>query len=86
MPDHLLPPGETGFLLRVRGDSMSGGGIYDGDPAVVRPATPAEHRQIVVAIVGDPDTAATRWRRDEGEGRPEQGGPCFRVSVRGSTC
>jgi repressor LexA len=38
-------------------DSLLGAGIHDGDLAVVRPAETAEHRQIVVALVGDPDTA-----------------------------
>jgi repressor LexA len=57
VPDHLLPHDEDGFLLRVRGDSMTGAGIHDGDLAVVRSAETAEHRQIVVAIVGDNDAA-----------------------------
>jgi repressor LexA len=36
---------------------MTGAGIHDGDLAVVRSAETAEHRQIVVAIVGDNDAA-----------------------------
>ena len=57
MPDHLLPADEDGFLLRVHGDSMLGAGIHHGDLAVIRQADAAERRQIVVAIIGDPDSA-----------------------------
>ena len=44
--------GESGcFVLRVRGDSMIGAGILDGDKVVVRPQPDAENGQIVVALL-----------------------------------
>ena len=49
--------GESGcFVLRVRGDSMIGAGILDGDKVVVRPQPDAENRQIVVALLDDSAT------------------------------
>lgn len=49
--------GEAGcFVLRVRGDSMIGAGILDGDKVVVRPQPDAENGQIVVALLDDSAT------------------------------
>lgn len=49
--------GEPGcFALRVRGDSMIGAGIFDGDKIVVRPQQDAENGQIVVALLEDSAT------------------------------
>ena len=49
--------GESGcFVLRVRGDSMIGAGILDGDKVVVRPQPDAENGQIVVALLDDSST------------------------------
>ena len=49
--------GESGcFVLRVRGDSMIGEGILDGDKVVVRPQPDAENGQIVVALLDDSAT------------------------------
>lgn len=49
--------GESGcFVLRVRGDSMIGVGILDGDKVVVRPQPDAENGQIVVALLDDSAT------------------------------
>ena len=49
--------GESGcFVLRVRGDSMIGAGILDGDKVVVRQQPDAENGQIVVALLDDSAT------------------------------
>lgn len=49
--------GESGcFVLRVRGDSMIGAGILDGDKVVVRPQPDAENGQIIVALLDDSAT------------------------------
>ena len=49
--------GEPGcFALRVRGESMIGAGILDGDRVVVRPQQTADEGQIVVARIGDEAT------------------------------
>ena len=45
------------FLLRVRGESMIDAGILDGDIVVVRRAQDARNGEIVVALVGDDESA-----------------------------
>ena len=45
------------FLLRVTGDSMIEAGILDGDIVVVRKQNDARGGEIVVALVGDDETA-----------------------------
>ncbi len=52
------------FALRVRGDSMIGAGILDGDKVVVRPQPTANDGQIVVARLGDEATVKRLSRRN----------------------
>jgi repressor LexA len=57
--------GEPGcFALRVRGDSMIGAAILDGDMVVVRPQPTANDGQIVVARIGDEATVKRLQRRN----------------------
>jgi repressor LexA len=49
--------GEDGeYVLRVRGDSMIGAGILEGDFVVVRPQEVAKNGEIIVALVGEEAT------------------------------
>ena len=52
------------FALRVRGDSMQGAGILDGDKVVVRPQQTADDGQIVVALIGEEATVMRLQRRN----------------------
>ena len=52
------------FALRVRGDSMVGAAILDGDMVVVRPQQNADDGQIVVARIGDEATVKRLCRRN----------------------
>ena len=52
------------FALRVRGESMIGAGILNGDKVVVRPQQTAEDGQIVVARIGDEATVKRLHRRN----------------------
>ena len=52
------------FALRVRGESMIGAGILDGDKVVVRPQPSADDGQIVVARIGDEATVKRLSRRN----------------------
>ena len=45
------------FLLKVRGDSMIEAGILDGDTLVVRKQEDASNGDVVVALVGDDESA-----------------------------
>ena len=61
------------FLLRVRGDSMVEAGILEDDYVVVRRQQTASNGDIVVALVGDDETAdeatVKRFFREEGRVR-----------------
>ncbi|HEY7729241.1 MAG TPA: transcriptional repressor LexA [Candidatus Eisenbacteria bacterium] len=53
------------FALRVRGDSMRGAGILDGDMVIVRHDAPAKSGEIVVAVIGEEATVKRYFpRRD----------------------
>lgn len=52
------------FALRVRGESMLGAGILDGDKVIVRPQSTADDGQIVVARIGDEATVKRLCRKD----------------------
>jgi repressor LexA len=56
VPAPLATGGEE-FLLRVRGDSMQDAGILEGDYVVVRRQQDARNGDIVVALVGDDESA-----------------------------
>ena len=55
-------PRRPDYLLKVRGMSMQGAGIMDGDLLAVQKATDAKNGQIVVARLGD-DVTVKRFRR-----------------------
>ena len=56
VPEPLSHGGDE-FLLRVRGDSMIDSGILEGDFVVVRRQQDARNGDIVVALVGDDESA-----------------------------
>jgi repressor LexA len=72
VPEPLSRGGEE-FLLRVRGDSMQDAGILEGDYVVVRRQQDARDGEIVVALVGDDESAdeatVKRFFRDAGRVR-----------------
>ena len=49
----LLPYREGDFFLRVRGDSMVGDGILDGDWVLLRPDVGVQHGEIAALLVGE---------------------------------
>jgi len=61
LPEELLGRGET-FALRVRGDSMVGEGILDGDLIVVESRPEAENGTTVVALVRGEATVKKLYR------------------------
>jgi repressor LexA len=55
--------GEDGdYVLRVRGESMKGAGIIEGDYVVVRPSKTAGDGEIVVALIGEEATVKRYFR------------------------
>jgi repressor LexA len=57
VPEPLSKGGGEEFLLRVKGESMINAGILDGDIVVVRQQQDARNGEIVVALVGDDESA-----------------------------
>jgi repressor LexA len=63
VPEDLTGDGDL-FMLKVHGDSMIEGGIFDGDYVVVRSQPSAENGEIVIAgIPGEEATVKTFMRR-----------------------
>jgi len=54
------------FLLKVKGDSMSGDHIIDGDTIIVRIQNAAENGDIVVALADSEAVVKRFYRRDDG--------------------
>lgn len=54
------------FALRVRGESMIGAGIFDGDLVVVRPQNTAANGDIVLALLEDEATIKRFLRNADG--------------------
>ena len=73
--DHVAVPDRVNgdFLLRVKGESMVGAGILDGDLLVVQRAQDARNGEIVVALAGDDESAdeatVKRFFREDGRVR-----------------
>lgn len=66
--EDVLPIHEGDFLLRVRGESMLGIGIYDGDLVVIRPMEeePLSGEIALVAVPGEDTATLKRWHRNNG--------------------
>ena len=62
LPVEMVGEGDQVFMLRVKGDSMIGAGIHDGDLVVVDPRAAAEDGELVVALV-DEEATVKRLRR-----------------------
>ena len=65
VPEDLTGPGEL-FMLKVRGDSMIGAGIFEGDLVVVRHQPDAEPGDIVVAGLPGGEATVKTFRRRRG--------------------
>jgi repressor LexA len=58
--------GEDGdYILRVKGDSMIGAGILEGDFVVVHPTQVADDGEIVVALIGDEATVKSFYKEKD---------------------
>jgi len=63
VPRAMLGGVRNAFLLRVRGDSMVGAHILDGDLVVIRPQQTADNGDLVAALLGD-EATVKRFRND----------------------
>ncbi len=62
---HLLLNENASYLFRVRGESMTGIGIYDGDTLIVDRSINPAHNQIVLAVIDGEFTVKRLFRRDQ---------------------
>jgi len=63
VPETLLARGGRHYALEVRGDSMTGAGINEGDVVLIREQSTAENGDIVVAVVEGYEATLKRFRR-----------------------
>ena len=61
--EHLIRNKEATFIFRVKGDSMVGIGIYEGDELLVDRSIEARHGNIVLAVLNSEFTVKRLHRR-----------------------
>ena len=91
VPSGMLKPGVRHFALEVRGDSMIGENIINGDKIILRQAGTAQNGDLVVALVDGCDATVKTFRRQGSKVRLEPANPNFepitvdasRVTVQG---
>ncbi|MEO0086208.1 MAG: transcriptional repressor LexA [candidate division WOR-3 bacterium] len=73
------------FLLKVKGNSMSGAGILDGDMVIVRPRSAAHNGDIIVALL-DNEATIKRFRQTQQNIVLEPANPDFEPIIVDTTC
>ncbi len=61
--DHLIRNKEATYLFKVKGDSMTGAGIYEGDTLLVDRSIDPKHNNIVIAQLNNEFTVKRLYRR-----------------------
>jgi len=74
--DKSFIPSGTCFCLKVKGESMIGAGILDGDFVIVRKQSTAENGEIIVALIED-EATVKRFYRERGRIRLEPENPAM---------
>jgi repressor LexA len=64
VPVTMIRPGIRHFALEVRGESMIGENIIDGDKIILRHSTTAQNGDLVVALVDGCDATVKTFRKD----------------------
>lgn len=81
-PNQILPHKPEDFLLRVRGDSMTGDGILDGDLVLLRPNVRVREGAIAAVCVGDEREGTLKRVFYEGESvRLKASNPAYKDMV-----
>ena len=81
VPSTMLHSKGLHYALEVKGDSMIGAGINDGDIVVIREQPDAENGDIVVALVDDQEATLKRLRRRGGAIALEAANPAYETRV-----
>ncbi|WP_297323681.1 transcriptional repressor LexA [uncultured Bartonella sp.] len=82
-----LPPDMVGsgehYALEVKGDSMIGVGIFDGDTVIIKRGDTANPGEIIVALVDNEEATLKRYRRKGGSIALEAANPEFETRIFG---
>ncbi len=81
VPGAMLAGAGAHYALEVKGDSMIGIGINDGDVVVIRESQTAQNGDIVVALVDDAEATLKRYRRQGGMIALEAANPDYETRV-----
>jgi repressor LexA len=81
-PEDLLGSGEH-FALEVKGDSMIGAGILDGDVVLIKRTDTAESGDIVVALVDNEEATLKRLRKRGNSIALEAANPAYETRIFG---
>lgn len=81
VPPNMIGANGNHYALEVRGDSMTGAGINDGDIAVIRESGTAETGDIVVALVDGNEATLKRFHRKSGAIELEAANPAYPVQT-----
>ena len=80
VPGDFLRAGDH-YVLRVRGDSMIGDGVHDGDLVVVQRSQSATDGEMVVALVGDEVTLKRIYRESASTIRLQPANPAMPTMI-----
>lgn len=81
VPGDMLSGAGSHYALEVKGDSMTGIGINDGDVVVIRETQVAQNGDIVVALVDDAEATLKRFRRQGSMIALEAANPAYETRV-----
>lgn len=81
VPSGMIDGRAEHYALEVRGDSMIGVGINDGDIVVIREQTNADNGDIVVALVDGAEATLKRLRRQKGMIALEAANPAYETRI-----
>ncbi len=81
VPDAMLGRGGEHYALEVKGDSMIGVGINDGDVVVIRETSVADDGDIVVALVDGHEATLKRYMRRGNAIALEAANPAYETRV-----
>ena len=74
--DRRFQEGEL-YALRVRGNSMIGDGIFDGDFAIIKKQSWADNGDTAVAVVDDNEATLKKYYKEKGRIRLQPANPTF---------
>lgn len=81
--DRRFQDGEL-YALKVRGNSMIGDGIFDGDYAIIKKQDWAEDGDTAVAIIDDNEATLKKYYKEKGRIRLQPANPTFEPIFRKS--